>query len=121
MVDEPLSGSGFRSLEEGPPPEWDDEWAKWLQGQYTLIGITLYEPDGTTLRSVSQYHGRIIEVKQDGVLIACEGVWEGQTVNVPPDQRAFTPAKPGRYTLKSTGEMIDDPDVLTTWAITASS
>jgi hypothetical protein len=37
---------------------------------------------------------------------------------LPPSLAAFELAKPGRYTLKSTGEVIDDPDVLVSWGAT---
>jgi hypothetical protein len=31
--------------------------------------------------------------------------------------RAFQPAPPGEYRLKSTGEIVVDPDLLSTWTI----
>ena len=103
------------------PPEWDDDWAKGLLGQYALAGITMMEADHQTVRSNGQYHGRIVEVNRSGVKIACEGHWHGKTVTVPADQRAFEPAGPGRYRLKSTGEEIEDPDILTSWTIYSPS
>jgi hypothetical protein len=103
--------------EDYGPLEWDEDWAKWLLEQYALVGITIIEADGETVRSQGQYHGRVVEVNRSGVTIACEGHWHGETVNVPPDQRAFNPARPGEYRLRSTGEVIKDPDVLTNWTI----
>jgi hypothetical protein len=99
------------------PPEWDDDWAKWLLGRYALVGITTMEADRETVRSQAQYHGRIVEVDRSGVTIACEGRWRGQKVTVPPDKMAFEPAAPRQYRLRSTGEVIDDPDILTSWTI----
>jgi hypothetical protein len=104
-----------------PEPDWDEDWAKWLLGQYALVGITRIEADGKTVRSKDQYHGRIVEVIPSGVTIACEGHWQGETITVPADQEAFHPARPAQYKLKSTGEMIDNPDVLTSWTSTAPS
>ncbi|MGB7589031.1 MAG: hypothetical protein WBM00_10020 [Solirubrobacterales bacterium] len=34
---------------------------------------------------------------------------------LPPDLRAFKPAEPGEYTLRPTGEVVVDPDFLSTW------
>ena len=105
----------------GRPPEWDEEWARWLLGQYALVGITFVEADGGTVHSKGQYHGRVVEVNRSGITIACEGHWLGQKLTVPADQRAFQPARPGRYQLKATAEAIDDPDVLATWTMSAPS
>jgi hypothetical protein len=37
---------------------------------------------------------------------------------LPPDGRAFEEAPPGEYRLRSTGEVVIDPDYLATWTIT---
>lgn len=113
----PPSDPDLRHEDEDGAPEWDDDWAKWLLGQYALVGITRYDADGTTICSHEQYHGRVVDVARSGVTVACEGVHEGQSVTVPPDQYAFQPARPGQYRLKSTEEIVDDPDVLSSWNI----
>ena len=110
------------SESEARHPEWDDGWAEWLLGKYALVGITRYEADGTTVRSKGQYHGIIVEVSRHReIKIACEGRWRGETMTLPPVLQSFKQAKPGRYELKSTGEIVDDPDVVATWRITAPS
>jgi hypothetical protein len=48
----------------------------------------------------------------------CEGVWCGKTITLPPQTGAFGPANRGKYRLRSTGEIIKDPNVLATWSIT---
>jgi hypothetical protein len=104
---------------DGPLP-WDQEEADWLRGKSVLVGITWLEPDNKTVKAQGQYHGRIVAAdKQNGFKIECEGTWAGQTMGLPPDLRAFRPAKPGEYKLQSTGEVVTDPDVLATWTITS--
>jgi hypothetical protein len=44
--------------------------------------------------------------------------WDGEVYRLPPDLRPVTDAAPGEYRLRSTGEVIVDPDVTITWTIT---
>jgi hypothetical protein len=100
------------------PPEWDQSEADWLVGKTILVGITFLAADGTTVKSQGQYHGRIVRAERNyGIVIECEGAWSGQTMTLP-HISAFHPADPGEYRLRSTGEVIKNPDVLTTWSIT---
>lgn len=90
-----------------------------LQGRLVLIGIT--ELAGDRERHFQTY-GRIVGVDASrGVTIACEGVHTGRTFVVPPDGRAFHPAQPGPYRLRSTGETVIDPDFLVTFTRGARS
>ena len=94
---------------------WDDDEAEWLLGQYALIGVTWAYNDGET---VGQYHGRIVSADRvNGIAIMCEGRWEGEMLVLPPATGWFEPANPGEYRLRSTGETVTDPDVLSTWRI----
>jgi hypothetical protein len=105
--------------DDGPPP-WDQEEADWLVGKYALVGMTWLEPDGKTVKAQGQYHGRIVAADKDkGFKIECEGVWAGKTMGLPPHLQSFRPANPGKYELRSTGEVVNDPDVLSTWTVTA--
>jgi hypothetical protein len=36
---------------------------------------------------------------------------------LPPDLRGWKPAPPGEYRLKSTGEVVVDPDYLAAWTV----
>ncbi len=69
------------------------------------------EPDGKTVKAQGQYHGRIVAADKDkGFKIECEGVWAGKTMGLPPHLQSFRPANPGKYELRSTGEVVNDPD-----------
>jgi hypothetical protein len=105
---------------DGPPP-WDQDEADWLVGKYALVGITYLAPDGETVTSQGQYHGKIVSAdSNDGFRIECEGKWVGKTLGLPPMLSAFQLADPGEYKLRSTGETVKDPEVLATWSITAA-
>jgi hypothetical protein len=89
-----------------------------LIGKIVLVGITRRASDGTTIKSHGQYHGKIVRADRGaGIAIECEGIWSGETITLPPMTGAFHPVNSGEYRLRSTGEIIKDPDVLTTWSI----
>lgn len=101
------------------PPAWDQDEADFLVGKYALVGVTYLASDGQTVTSQGQYHGRIVSAEEKvGIKIECEGKWAGQTMGLPPDLRAFQLAGPGEYKLRSTGEVVKNPDVLATWSVT---
>ena len=103
------------------PPIWDQDEADWLVGKYTLVGVTYLAPDGETVTSQAQYHGKIVSAdSKSGFKIECEGEWAGKTLGLPPLLGAFQLASPGEYKLRSTGETVKDPEVLATWSITAA-
>jgi len=102
---------------DGRPP-WDQEEADWFIGKYVLVGITYLKSDGETAKEQAQYHGRIVSAdREKGFAIECEGAWAGRTMGLPPVTQAFFPANPGEYRLRSTGETIADPDLVTTWSL----
>jgi hypothetical protein len=100
-------------------PEWDQDDADFLIGKYVLVGMTHVAPDGT-VTSQEQFHGRVTKAEQNvGITLACEGTRAGETVVLPPHPTAFQLAGPSRYTLRSTGEVIEDPDMTTSWTVHA--
>jgi hypothetical protein len=101
------------------PPQWDQEEADGMVGQLVLAGITYMAADGKTVTSHVQCWGRIISAKPEGIAIVCEGkMWLGETMTLPPHLSAFHAAQPGEYRLRSTGEIIENPDLTTTWSVT---
>lgn len=102
-------------------PEWDDDTAEALRGAYVLVGISTEDANGKLLSQV-QMHGRVSELGVDrGVIVTLEGVRAGETYVLPPDLRAWRPAPPGEYRLRSTGEVVVDPDYTASWTITKPS
>jgi hypothetical protein len=100
------------------PPEWDDAFAQRLVGATVLIGLTIVEASGK-VDSQIQLYGVVTEATHDiGVVLTLKGEQEGESYTLPPDLRAFHPAAPGSYRLRTTGETIESPDYTTTWTLT---
>jgi hypothetical protein len=96
-------------------PAWDDARAQAMVGSHVLVGLTRIGPTGDryeqmfgTVRSASAATGFEIELA---------GSRKGETYWLPPHIDAFESAPPGEYRLKSTGEVVLDPDYLATWTI----
>jgi hypothetical protein len=69
-----------------------------------------------------QCHGKITKADEHGIAMVCEGItWRDQALTLPTDLKAFRPAAPGEYRLRSTGEVVKNPDLLTSWTINLSS
>jgi hypothetical protein len=100
-------------------PTWDDARAQWLIGKVALVGMTRLAADGKTVVAKEQFHG-VIEAAERaaGIRISCRGQADIETMMLPPTTKPFLDAKPGDYTLKSTGEIIRNPDVTVSWTIT---
>lgn len=97
--------------------DWTEVEADWI-GMSVLIGLTWLNAD-ESFDAQEQMHGRIVSASRtEGFVIALEGKGAGQTYSLPPDLRSFKPAPAGEYRLKSTGEVLVDPDLLTSWTIT---
>lgn len=96
-------------------PEWDAQTATELVGKRVLIGITFVTGDCS---EQEQMFGAIAETDpQRGVRIALQGSRAGEDYWLPPDLRSFFVASPGEYRLRSTGEVVVDPDWIATWTI----
>lgn len=105
----------FVPSDEPFPEPWNAEAAEWLVGKYVLIGVAYVSPKG---ERVGQYHGRIASADpKAGITVECAGACAGDTLVLPPATSWFGHAEPGEYKLKTTGETVVDPDVLSTWRI----
>jgi hypothetical protein len=89
-----------------------------LEGKHILLGITYLAHDGSFIEQ-QQVHGIVTAASEAGISIQLEGKREGEVFNLPPDLRGIEPAQPGVYTLRSTGEVVVDPDYVATWTITS--
>ena len=97
--------------------QFDSEKAKELLGKYILVGITYLDKDGK-LESMQQLHGIIQSTdEQAGILIDLCGTREGEQWNMPPDTSGITKADPGVYSLRETGETVENPDYVCTWEV----
>jgi hypothetical protein len=83
-----------------------------LIGKRLLVGLTYLDADGEVVSTV-QFSGVIAEGGGDEMLSVRRDD-NGEIFTLPPE---VEPAPPGEYRLRSTGEVVVDPDYLATWTI----
>ena len=104
-------------LWDGPPDEeFDAEFASGFIGKYLLVGVTRLNNSGELL-SQEQLHGVIADITANGIDLELKGIHEGETWRMPPFLEELSPASPGIYSLRSTGEVIENPDFTFTLSI----
>ena len=96
-------------------PVFDPVKAAEMLGKTVLIGVTYEKADGSLIEQ-RQFFGTIRAVDETQIQVELE---DGTPFGLPPDTRAFFEAPPGEYRLRSTGEVIEDPDYTTVWTSTA--
>lgn len=88
---------------------------RWLLGRRVLVGITEVSATGEFLDQ-RQFVGRIIAVSpSNGIRLQRP---DASYYDLPPDHRALKRARKGEYKLRSTGEVIVDPDFVSSWTLT---
>lgn len=63
-------------------------------------------------------HGIIAGASAKGIVIRLS---TGSNYNLPPDFDAINEAPPGEYKFRSTGDVVVNPDFMTTWTIHESA
>jgi hypothetical protein len=93
----------------------------WLwSDRVVLVGVTYVDQANRSIGQ-RQFWGVVQAFHADrGVHLALRGGDAGKHCLLPPDPSRYRPAKPGSYTLKSTGETLRDPDFLSTWIMDVS-
>ena len=85
-------------------------------GKHILVGMTYIDHNDTLVEQI-QFHGTITRITEEGIFIdRADGTGE---FSLPPDLDSLHPAKAGEYRLRSTGEVVVDPDYLSTWTVTS--
>lgn len=89
---------------------WDTVLACDLIGKIMLVGITYYAADGSAIGQ-EQFFGKVERANSDdGIVLNLDGNHLGEEFALPPDTRSVYRAAPGEYQLRSTGEVVVDPD-----------
>lgn len=96
---------------------FDTVLAATIVGKIILVGLTYLSYDGKLLRR-QQLHGKIKSASPAGILIELAGASAGETWNMPPALDLIRKADPGIYSLKESGEQVENPDFICTWTIT---
>jgi hypothetical protein len=91
-----------------------DEQGATLLGSHLLVGITYLRPDGGIDRRL-QFHGTVESAREDVVEVRRADT--GEIFTLPPGPEAYAPAPPGEYRLKTTGEVVVDPDFTCTYEV----
>lgn len=84
-----------------------------LYGKVILIGVTYYSHDNVFIEQ-RQFWGSVIESNKDRIRVRQNN---GEVISLPPDLRSIKAAPPGEYRLHSTGEIVVNPDYITTWNV----
>ncbi|MDR4469953.1 MAG: hypothetical protein MRJ68_16925 [Nitrospira sp.] len=99
-------------------PSFDHTLAASLIGKHVLVGVTCRGANGNILAR-EQFHGEVtVADSEKGFCLKLRGTRVGEMKWLPPNTRAFLKAKPGEYRLRSTGEVIINPDFTATWTVT---
>jgi len=97
-------------------PQWDQARAQAMIGARVLIGLTRSGPEGDWSE---QMLGIVVSVDpRQGVEIRLQGNRAGESYWLPPHLDAFELARPGDYQLRSSQEVVVDPDFTTKWTLT---
>lgn len=107
----------MKKLKMDTKPKFNDEFAKELLGKKLLIGMTHQDKKKNILKR-EQFYGEILRANQkEGIVILRNDTKKEYAL--PPDFGSIKKAPPGEYNLHSTGEIVVNPDYLTTWTITS--
>lgn len=95
-------------------PSFDEEKAKAIIGKRLLVGVTHFDRNDE-ITHIEQFHGEIVRASlHEGIILRLSS---GEERWVPPDLSYLEPATAGLYTLKGTGEVVANPDFLSTWNV----
>jgi hypothetical protein len=84
-------------------------------GKHLLVGLTHRGLDDQ-VASIEQFHGIIDRVNlQEGLVVKLYGT--GEERSLPLDLSGLEKADPGQYRLKTTGEVVANPDFTLMWTI----
>ena len=102
-------------------PIWDAAFADELLGKRLLVGLNYLGQDGNLIEQ-QQCFGRVHELVQHSrIELTLEGGRHGEVFAIPPDMRLIVAASPGQYRLRSTDEVVVDPDYTVTFSIQKQS
>jgi hypothetical protein len=86
-----------------------------IVGLDILVGLTYFNAEGQVLRQ-EQFHGLIDECDENTTWVCPSD--SGERRWIPSEPVAFRPAPGGAYRLTSTGQVVTDPFLLTSWMLT---
>ena len=101
------------------PLPWDERLAARLPGKYVILGLRYVGLNGAPDR-LEQKHGVIATADRlEGIAVKLQGSDHGEFHWMPPQTSTLKRARPGTYRLKGSGDVVENPDYLATWTVTA--
>lgn len=98
-------------------PLLNEDRARFAIGKRVLVGLTVLSTEGEPIEQ-RQLSGTVAGVVADrGIELHLD---DGEVYWLPPDARSLEEARPGEYRLRSSGEVVRDPDYLCFWQISMS-
>lgn len=98
-------------------PTLNEERARFAVGKTVLVGLTMLSESGEPVER-RQFLGTVARIDTDAGIELQRG--DGSTCWLPPDVRSLEEARPGEYRLRSTREVVVDPDYTCTWTVRSS-
>jgi hypothetical protein len=103
------------STNSKPSLDFTPEQVASVIGKHLLVGLTHRSLDDQVV-SIEQFHGIIDRVNlREGLVLKLYS--SGEERSLPPDLSRLEKADPGQYRLKTTGEVVADPDFTLMWTI----
>ena len=94
--------------------EFNEIAAQQIIGKCVVVGVT-YTDDADRPVDQTQFDGRVVRANaQEGLVLVRPS---GEEVRLPPFLKALQKASPGEYRLRSTGEVVVNPDYTCTWSV----
>jgi hypothetical protein len=92
-------------------PKFNMDNAEQLIGKHVIIDLILHDYDESFLER-KQMHGVIVRANESaGIVVKLQS--SGHEYVLPPDIGDFRELAPGPYTLESSGEVVESPDLAT--------
>ena len=88
-------------------------------GKTVLIGITFLDVQGQLIEQFQTF-GRIVSVDQRKGIVIERSDGTGR-FGIPPGVQYLHAAQPGEYRLNSSGEIVVNPDFISTWTVERSN
>ena len=88
---------------------------KSIINKHIFVEITCVDKNGDIIDSI-EFYGKIIKADENKSIII-ENIETKEKFELPPDLSSIKIAKPGEYKLRSTGKIIVNPDLITTWIV----
>jgi hypothetical protein len=89
-----------------------------LINKVLLIGITVLDEKDELIKQI-QVYGSIVQANADGIVILRKET--NTEFSIPPDFDNINEAELGDYHLRSTGEIVVDPDYISSWTVHSGS